>query len=438
MKRLLINSAWMMADRIYILIVSLVIGALAMRYLGPENFGLIDYAASFIAIGSAVATLGIDVTLVRYIVNKPHSTDSAVGSVLIMRLIAGLIIALLTNSFAYLLYSNNQISSLTLFAIIIQSAILILSAYETYTYYFQAQLKLKLVTLSKIIAVTVVSLWKVALLLSNASVLLFAASSSIEALLCFTVLAFIYKKNRISNIKFDYEVSKNILRESYPLILSKVMIVLYTRIDRIMLGTMIGVASVGIYASGSMLANIWHMVPLSLIASFQTTIMAAREVDYNKYEKHIKQLYAITFYLGILVFALYLLFGRLIIKLLFGDAYENVYTPLLTLSLSSILAILGSVRGVWLVCENKTFYNIFFTLSGAAIGIFMNFLLIPHLGVQGACISSIAAQSSVLIFGPLLIPSTRRSVILLFQAIILDGLSISLLFKRVKKCGHLG
>ena len=48
-KKFISNSGWMMGQQIYSMIISLVVGSLSARYLGPSNYGLINYGASIIS-----------------------------------------------------------------------------------------------------------------------------------------------------------------------------------------------------------------------------------------------------------------------------------------------------------------------------------------------------------------------------------------------------
>ena len=48
--RFLNNTSWMLAQQIYSMILSLVVGSLSARYLGPSNYGLLSYGSSLISL----------------------------------------------------------------------------------------------------------------------------------------------------------------------------------------------------------------------------------------------------------------------------------------------------------------------------------------------------------------------------------------------------
>ena len=52
------NAGWLIGAKIYQLVTNLAISMLMARYLGPSNFGLVNYAASFTTLFTAICTLG--------------------------------------------------------------------------------------------------------------------------------------------------------------------------------------------------------------------------------------------------------------------------------------------------------------------------------------------------------------------------------------------
>jgi len=59
------NIGWLLFDRILRMGVGFFVVAWVARYLGPEQFGLLEYSLAFIWLFSAVAMLGLDIIVVR-------------------------------------------------------------------------------------------------------------------------------------------------------------------------------------------------------------------------------------------------------------------------------------------------------------------------------------------------------------------------------------
>ncbi len=69
-----------MADKVLQLVVALFVGVYVARYLGPERFGILSFAMSFVALFGAFATLGLDGIVVRNAVRDPENHDEILGT----------------------------------------------------------------------------------------------------------------------------------------------------------------------------------------------------------------------------------------------------------------------------------------------------------------------------------------------------------------------
>ena len=71
--------------------VSLFVGIYVARYLGPERFGLLSYANSFVGIFLALATLGLDDVVVRELVKTPELREKLLGTAFWLKLFGTLL-----------------------------------------------------------------------------------------------------------------------------------------------------------------------------------------------------------------------------------------------------------------------------------------------------------------------------------------------------------
>ncbi|MGN1365156.1 MAG: oligosaccharide flippase family protein, partial [Victivallis vadensis] len=69
------NTLWLMAEKVIRLAVGFSVGVYVVRFLGPAQYGLLNYAISFVALFSIFCSLGLDVILVRELVRFPKLTD---------------------------------------------------------------------------------------------------------------------------------------------------------------------------------------------------------------------------------------------------------------------------------------------------------------------------------------------------------------------------
>ncbi len=74
------NTGWILFKEVYAMLVSLIVGSLSARYLGPSNYGLINYGGSLISFFLIVTQLGMSNVIILEIVRKPQNVSSYLGT----------------------------------------------------------------------------------------------------------------------------------------------------------------------------------------------------------------------------------------------------------------------------------------------------------------------------------------------------------------------
>ena len=82
------NASWIIACRVAQMLINLVVGMLTARYLGPDNYGVINYAGSVVAFTAPIMQLGFSNILVQEIVNKPEEEGRILGTTIALSLIS--------------------------------------------------------------------------------------------------------------------------------------------------------------------------------------------------------------------------------------------------------------------------------------------------------------------------------------------------------------
>ena len=79
------NAGWIIGERIVQMLISFLIGILSARYLGPDNYGSLNYTASFITFFTSVATLGMDGVIIKKMIEHPDKEGNLIGGSIILR-----------------------------------------------------------------------------------------------------------------------------------------------------------------------------------------------------------------------------------------------------------------------------------------------------------------------------------------------------------------
>ena len=84
------NASWMIIGRIYQMSLSFVVSMLTARYLGPSNYGLVNYASSFTSFFSTFCVLGINSVIVKNFIDHPNEEGKTTGSAIGVRMISSI------------------------------------------------------------------------------------------------------------------------------------------------------------------------------------------------------------------------------------------------------------------------------------------------------------------------------------------------------------
>ena len=80
LRRILGNMGWLMVDRMVRLGMGLFVTVWVARYLGPAQFGSLNFAFAFVSLFGTAATLGLDGIVVREVVHHAADTHEILGT----------------------------------------------------------------------------------------------------------------------------------------------------------------------------------------------------------------------------------------------------------------------------------------------------------------------------------------------------------------------
>lgn len=391
-KKFAANTAWLMIQRIYTMLLSLVVGALTARYLGPANKGLLDYGAALINIFAAASQLGLGGVLVAELIRKPEKKGGYMGAALLLRLVSSVVsIACVMLIIRIMAPGNALLQRITFF----QSISILFQTYEMLNYYFQSEMRSKYYVFAVMLGATAAGAWRIFLLATGKSIEWFAFSTSVNSFVILVFCVAVFARVFHARVSVRWEDVRFLLSNSYHFLISQIASVLYLQIDRLMLGEMLGETAVGYYSSAASVAELWEFVPLALISSAAPILYRLRDTDEAEYRRKMQWLFAGVSLMGIAVALAFSALAGPIIKLLYGEAFRPS-TPLLRILIwSTGVAVINCVRTTWLVAERLNRYAKYFVGVGTLCNVALNALLIPKIGASGAAIATLITQTLV-------------------------------------------
>lgn len=409
------NAGWIIGEQVFQMLASLIVGVLSARYLGPSNYGLISYTGSFVTFVTAITTLGMDSVVIKKMIESPQREGEYLGSCIVYRLGAALVSSL---GIIAVVWSLNPGDTLILTLVSLQSIQLFFRAISLLDSWFQRYLQSKYVSLAKMLACVIVSAYRIYLLISSKDIRWFALSNTLTAAVTASVLIVAYARQKKQKLSFSLYAGYDTLKESYHFVISGLMTAIYGQMDRIMLGEMVSSESVGLYTTAATICTMWLFVPTAIIHSLQPGILECKKKgDEKAYLHGIKRLYAVIIWLCLVVSLGVFLFGDLAIRILYGESYVGAASSLKILVWSETFAMIGSMRGVWILAEKKNKYVKYYLGMGAALNVLLNSLLIPRLGIVGASAATLATQIFTSMIAPMMFRGTRVHTKLVLQAV---------------------
>lgn len=408
------NAGWLIGGRIYHMLLAFFVGLVTARYLGPSNYGLINYALTYTTFFASFCTLGINSIIVKDFVDHPEEEGLALGSALVLRAISSGLSFIMMLGISFVADRGEKTTHIV---VALCGIGMLFQIFDTINYWFQSRLESKFSAEATVISYTVVSLYKIWLLLTQKSVEWFAISTSLDYFVVACFLLLVYKKHHGPHFGFSKKKSRELLHSSYHFILASLMVSIYGSTDKFMLKQMLNETMVGYYSTAVSLCSTWVFVLSAIIDSLYPCILQSFEKDRQLFERRNRQLYAIVFYVSVGVSLLISILARPIVSVLYGEAYLPTVMPLRIITWYTAFSYLGVARNAWIVSYHCQNYLKYIYIGAAVTNVLLNSFFIPLWGVSGAALASLITQISTIMIFPLFIKELRPNVRLMLDAI---------------------
>ena len=409
------NTSWLFGEKILRMIVGLFVGIWVARYLGPEQFGLFSYAQSFVGLFVAIAGLGLDGIIVRELVKDESKRDALLGTAFRLKLIGALLV-LIALAIAVNLSEQDSLTTLLIFTI---ASATVFQSFNVIDFYFQAKVLSKYIVYANIISLLISSMVKVGLILNDAPLLYFAYSILFDNFILICGFLYFYRNKAlfVSRWYFDKKLARSLLKDSWPMILSGLVISVYMKIDQIMIKEMMNVEAVGFYSVAVKLTEIWLFITVAITSSIFPSIIKAKNISVDLYENRILNLYRVLFFISFVIAIFLSFFSEEIVMVLFGNSFYPSVQILVVYAWSNIFVFMNNASWKWYQIENLQKIAMVRLTLGALINVILNILFIKSYGLVGAAYATIISYSIAVYFGNLIDKRTLINFKLLTRAV---------------------
>lgn len=371
--------------------ISLLVGIWIVRYFGPEYFGKFNYVNAWLTLMAAMIPLGTESIIVSELVKDSDNKDTILSTSFVLYFFTGLIFTLLSIAFV-IISKPNDLEILSLIWIL--SIPYFLRCLTVPRYFYESNLSIKRIVLIENAYLIVFTFIKIYFLIFSYPFIYFIWSFSLEGIfISLTVfISYNFKKLSIKFKYFSWIRTKSIIGASFSLFLSSLAIILYMKVDQIMIGNMLGNKELGYYSVAVRLSELWYFVPVAISTSFYPLLIKLYQDDKFKYWYELQRLHTILFLLSFIVALTVQIFADYGILLLYGDKFSASADVLKLHVWSGIFVFLGMAGSNHFVINNIQKYSFFKSLVGLITNIGLNFFLIPLLGIIGAAIATLISQ----------------------------------------------
>ena len=385
------NTGWLIADKLIRLGLGLIVSVWLARYLGPGDFGLLNFAIAFVTLFSTLSNLGLQGVIVRDLVTSPQRRLTLLGSSLLLRLVGSAIAVILVAVVITLLRPGDPAS---VRVVIVVALMLLPQAWDVIDFDYQARIDARPIVIIRGVSFVVFSILKLFLIITGGTVIQFAWATTGEIVMSAALMS-VYARARGTLPRLrDATLPElsHLLRTCWPLMATSLSVVLYWRIDQVMLGQMSGAAGVGVFSAAVRVSEVWYFIPVAVSGSAAPILTSIFQRSREEFLQKLGDVMHIMVSVGFAVAIALTVFARPLVVTLFGPRYVDAAPILAIHSWAGIFVAIGVLSYNWYINTGHLRYSMYQTFAGAVCNIALNSVLIPRYAGTGAAVATVASQ----------------------------------------------
>jgi PST family polysaccharide transporter len=255
----------------------------------------------------------------------------------------------------------------------------------------------------------------------NAPLLVFAALTSLEAIVAALLLWQMARNGGRDFVLADLRLDevRRLFAASWPLLARSLAIGLYMRFDQVLIGHLAGVRAVGLYAAASRVSEIWYLLPSAVVRAAMPALLARQRSDAVSYEALLAKLMGGMVWASILFALVMSVAATPLMQLTFGAAYLPAAPVLAVHAWGAVLMTMGAASTLWMINQGLTRHSLFQAAMGCAANIAANLVLVPAYGLIGAAFAMLIGQLVSVSLANICFASTRPMLGIQLRALLL-------------------
>lgn len=252
-KKIILNAAWMIFDKVFMLILNLFVTVKIANHYGTMGYGTYQYAASVVALFEILVTF-VDGRVVKKRYSGGKADDIVFTATMSRALFS--VLSLLIGS-VYIALVNSDTAFTVMFIILLTNSIITNLRFGMANR-FEYVLQSRKIVLASDAAACVATLLQLVAVRRDWTIVAISIIALVSSIINLSILVgqYFFQFGNIFRGKFDKDLLNGLVRESLPLAVAASCATIYTRCDSVMLGAMMSASEVGIYAISTKLITI--------------------------------------------------------------------------------------------------------------------------------------------------------------------------------------
>lgn len=401
-KKVFANIFWAMTGKIVNMGGALLVGILVARYLGPSQYGVMNYVISYVTLFTVISNFGLDDIEIRELSKKPEYKNQILGTSFRLRL-GFATLAFFLIILTLLIFQTDRFTTIM---ILVYSLTLYTGNFNIVRNYFTSIVKNEYVVKSEISRTIIGAGIKIILLWGKAPLEYFIIATFFDTVLVASGYCFSYQKivGSFSDWKYEKTLVPFFIKESFPLVLSGAAVIIYQRIDQVMIGNMIDKTSVGYFATAGKFLDLILFLPMVLTQTITPLLIRSKEKNEIEYTLKKQQFVSIVVWVSIILSIFVSAMAYWLIHFTYGDKYMPSVPVLQIMAFKTVGMALSASSGQIIIMERIQKWAFIRNIIGCLICISLNCLLIPQYGIIGSAWVTIITVAFTGCFANLFIP----------------------------------
>ncbi len=382
------NAFWLYLSEIFSKGFRVIVFLLIARFLGPKDFGILEYLLSFIGLFFLFADFGISTIFIRDYQQKDEK-DELLKNAFALKFFLSLLFSLI--AFGGYFFAK-KFDGFLLYSIFVIFHFLqnIENFFESY---FVAIERVEKRFVFNTLASMALLIFIIVGFLFKKNIYAVAFAYLLSMILGLLIAYLFFKKEARLAFKFNLAWLKYYLFNGLPLALFGLLGYIFFSTDKIFLSHLRGIEETGYYSAASRIVGALFVVS----SIFNTALYPylARKVKENK--KEINKLLGFliggslvaSFGLALITF----LIAPILVPLIFGFKFLNSVLILQTFVWIIIFVYPTNFLDLLLISSNRQWLDFGLTIIPAFLNVFLNLIFIPQYGALGAVYASLISQA---------------------------------------------